>query len=168
MTLRLEVVLFLWVTAIVASGAVIFRSNEPVSELASISLDSESLTSASLETNSALDGPAAVMILERLAPEPDKTSRTLFPVVPPQQQQDVIVVAEAPRVMPILKGIVSSGAELRAIFTLGTDALDYVPAGVGSVVAGYRIREILQDRVIATDELGAEVAFSLRGSGEQE
>jgi hypothetical protein len=168
MSLRLELQLFLWVTALLCLGAAIFHSNGRDQQLALIASDSEILPHHLLNRNGALDSREADGTVERPTPEPDSSSRTLFSVVPLPHQQppESVVVAEAPRVLPILKGIVSSGAALRAIFILGPDARDYLTVGAGVDIGGYRILRILPDRVLARDEANEDVSFTLRGDGE--
>lgn len=159
--LRLELHLFLWVTAVAFVSLAIFRSGAATPP---ILFDQDTVPTVAMETVT----PQASALTIALSPDQistiDHSSRSLFPTAEPPPDLPDVVVAEEASVMPVLKGIVSSEAELRAVFASASDV--YLVLGVGDQVADFTIVSISTNEVLARDTAGRDQVFPLRGTGE--
>jgi hypothetical protein len=100
-------------------------------------------------------------------PDIDRSARTLFYIVSAPQIPSAPPPATAPDgAQPILKGIVSSGGQFQAVFATSQSGAGYVTAGVGDVVAGFRVTNVGPDRVVVSAPGGGEAIIALRGAGE--
>jgi hypothetical protein len=66
----------------------------------------------------------------------------------------------------VLKGVISSEGELRAIFALDPSATTYITAGPGDAVAGLTIQKVGSAEVIAASSTGDLIVLRLLGAGE--
>ena len=150
----------MWVTAVGLAGLAVFHGSSPTPP---VLLDP-------VETDSILQASNARILVHIDQPVlPDDTllgagSRPIFPRPDTVAAAVPEPVVESVRVLPILKGIVSSDLVLRAVFASSDDP--YVVVGPGEAIAGYIVTDISSDRVTARDDAGATQIFMLRGSGE--
>ncbi len=162
---RLELQLFLWVTAVALVALGIFRGSAPVPRLLLDEFDTDSapvVNIADHRTAGALGLRADLFTDDAFL---GSGSRPIFreqAVTPTLADIDVVVTSM--HVLPILKGIISSGKELRAVFASSSDA--YLVVGPGEHVAEFTIVSIAGDQVLAHDDLGVSQVFALRGAGE--
>jgi hypothetical protein len=159
--LRLEVHLFLWVTAAAFVALAIFGSSAIAPP---ILFDQDAVPAVATNTAAPPAMALSIALLPNQFTTIDHSSRSLFPAPEPLPDLPDVVVADQASVMPVLKGIVSSEAELRAVFALDSDA--YLVLGVGDQVADFTIVSISTNEVLARDTAGRDQIFPLRGAGE--
>jgi hypothetical protein len=162
---RLELQLFLWVTAfgLVAFG--LLHGSSSVSPVLFDEVEGDSASTVSVAYDRmpialalATDSSANDSFLE-------SNSRPIFVVpAPVPALPDGDLAATQTRALPILKGIVSSGKELRAVFASSPDA--YVVVAPGEQISEYTVTSISTEQVLARDPLGVSHTFALRGTGE--
>jgi hypothetical protein len=169
MRLRPEAHLILWVTAgLSLAGAVFYGTPN------ALNVTSEATEAANLVGSPPIKEPPPANNNEsrathRTFPEVDQGVRPLF---------DIVVVntisSEAPvapvtaAILPVLKGIISGDGNLHAIFVLDPATETLTTAQIGDHLAGYWIRDINRDGVVATTDSGTKTIFSLRGAGESQ
>lgn len=164
--MRIELHLILWVTALVSLAVPIFHGNSKSVEVEFPSRDPTVMTVDSKPPDpSGKDEPTAD-ILSRQLPEFDAQARPLFYIkdVASEGTPNVVAAAE-PDVLPVLKGIVSSGNDLRGIFFVEADG-SYVSAAVGDEVGSLRVVSIQPDRLQMAPAAGKPITLVLRGVGE--
>ncbi|MBI4924139.1 MAG: hypothetical protein HY834_20580 [Devosia nanyangense] len=167
MSLRIEGHAILWVTALLSLGFTTFHGNFTSFQEATDRNESQSQQSTQSSLGSAAQTENDRAIVERSLPEIDRQARTLFYIEAVSMEPSpapLAVVPDAARL--ILKGIVSSGGELRAVFAIAQSGEGYVTAGAGDVVAGFQITSVSRDRVVASSPNGEATVFELRGTGE--
>jgi hypothetical protein len=167
MTMRLELHLFLWVTAGLAvllqlTGGILL-SEKVVIEQSAVRVQLV-VDDTEMVENDAVSGRIAKWTEFALY---DKSVRPMFsvnyitlPVAPAE------FAAEPQTVPPVLKGVLGGDGGRKAVFTLDPAGADYIAVGVGETVSDYRIEAIGQDFVTAVSPAGEEVRFELRGAGE--
>jgi hypothetical protein len=160
--LRLELHLFLWVTAAAFVALAIFRSS---ADAPPILFDQDAVPAVATKTAAPPASALAIALLPDQFASLDHNSRPIF-AVPAEPPRDLPndVVADHPSVLPVLKGIVSSEAELRAVFASPPDV--YLVLGVGDRVADFTIVSISANEVLARDSAGQDRVLPLRGPGE--
>lgn len=165
--MRFELHLILWVTAAVSLSAVLFHGTVGVAEI-SMSGATSVGHQRSLQVEAVEQGAIKTTeMFPRPLPDVSQHTRRLFNIVAELQP----VETAAPTVsvepgLPMLKGVVSGVDGLRAVFAMDATSADYIVAGPGDSVAGYRIEDVAADRVSAVSAGGDDVTFNLRGAGE--
>lgn len=90
--------------------------------------------------------------------------RSLFP--PTLQIANVAEPNLPNQPTPILKGLISDGEVVRAVFATSSDVSAVVTAGVADAVADFLVSAIEADNVTLTAPDGATIVLTLRGPGE--
>ena len=161
--MRVELHLFLWVTAAVAIGTVLFRGPGDVPQIPSVQSGTE-LEGSLLASEEAQSAATVTLQFPRSLPDIDKRVRPLFTAVGTTPSVEA-PVAEVVAALPILKGIISGADGLHAVFVLDP-ATSYVVVGPGESIGAYQIKDVAMDRVLGVSAGGEEVTFNLRGAGE--
>jgi hypothetical protein len=167
--MRFEGHLILWVTAgLSLVGPIFYGTQVPapvpfITTKADNSIDDKPVQDQLRPNNNELQ------IASRTLPEIDQGVRSIFMVHAASSLEPITPTApiEA-RIFPVLKGIVASDGEFRAVFTLDPSASDVTIAKVGDHLAGYWIRKINADHVEAETDSGTQTSFPLRGAGESQ
>ncbi len=103
----------------------------------------------------------------RIFPEIDQSVRSLFDTPTAENASSETPVAPIPQTaLPVLKGIISSDGNLRAVFVLDPSTGTLATAQIGDHFAGFWLREINSDGVVGISEAGDRTVFALRGAGE--
>jgi hypothetical protein len=164
--MRLELHLFLWVTAGLAlviqlSGGV--RLPEQVS-LGGASIRAQIVDGKSgdpdinSETSPVVDRVGSVVY--------DPSVRPMFTVIAVSEAPAQVFVAPEVAMPPILKGVLGGVDGRRAVFSTEPGATDVVTVSPGETVTDYRIEQVGEDYVTAVSPTGEQVRFELRGAGE--
>ena len=167
MRLRPEVHLILWVTAGLSLAGTVFYGTPSPPNVTSEATEAANLVGRLPTQNQPSVGNNESRIARRTFPEIDQGVRPLFDVVTAE-----VTVSEAPiapvaaSILPVLKGIIAADGNFRAVFVLDPSTGAFTSAQIGDHLAGYWIREIDRDQVVATTESGTKTVFSLRGAGE--
>lgn len=165
--MRLELHLFLWVTAGLAvllqlSGGIHLSEKVVIEQLAvraQLVFDDTAIVGNDAVPGRIAERDGFVAYDQSVRPMFNVGSMTL-PVAPPE------VSAEPQTVLPVLKGVLGGDAGRNAVFTADPAGAGYITAGVGETVSDYRIEVIGQDFVTAVSPSGEEIRFELRGAGE--
>ena len=92
--------------------------------------------------------------------------RSLFRLAPTVEPQQAMAAAPV-TAPPVLKGIIESDQEARAVFLVGADRIPrYEVLGPGETLDEIRIVSIDRDGVVVTLPAGGTTVFRLRGEGE--
>lgn len=161
MLLRREVHLILWVSALALVVAMIFRATlPPITESGS----EANLLDTATQVRSDNDGKASgTAVWRRQLIEVPDTARALFPAASEPVEEPVQQVVPT-HAIPVLKGVIQSGSELRAVF-VDPNGGDYRTLGAGDTVGDYEIVAVEADQVSMRSPQGDEI-FHLRGPGE--
>lgn len=100
----------------------------------------------------------------RVLPDPPAAGRNLFEVAEAVESRPPALPA-AP--LPLLRGVISDGQSVRAVFATGSDGTGTVTAAVSDAVGDYRVDAITPDDVSLAGPDGKTITLKLRGSGEQ-
>lgn len=156
--LRLEGHILLWVMALVcALGTITALSQAPAS------MGSDRSSSSTPVPGSAPQQALAPDFPRRLADLP-QDGRLLFEAaeVPQQEVSAALVEISA----PLLRGVISDGITLRAVFASSADTTGTFTAKVSDLVAGYRVEAVEAGQVTLVGPDGRTEILKLRGSGE--
>lgn len=165
--MRLELHLFLWVTA----GLAVFLQLSGGIRLPEKLAFDQSLVRAQLAVddsdNSRTDLVPKIITERTGMVEYDRSMRSMFNtrfVKITDSQPDFAIGLQV--IPPVLKGVLGGDEGRRAVFTRDPSSADYIAVGVGGTVSDYRIVAIGQDFVTAVSPTGEEVTLELRGAGE--
>lgn len=155
--LRLEGIAILWVVAMACVAANFW----PRAADADRAVSSDPVETASVGYVAAAAKPDSRF--PRVLPEPPATGRNLFEVVEVVESQQP-VPPTAP--MPLLRGVISDGQTIRAVFATAPDGSGTVTAALSDSVGDYRVDAITPDDVTLAGPDGKTITLKLRGSGE--
>lgn len=164
--MRLELHLFLWVTA---GLAVLVQLSGGLRLPAQIPFDGVSVRAQLADANGqSADEKVDIHSLEgRIgAADYDYAIRPMFTVIAAPEIQPAIVTLSETASPPELKGMLGGDDGRRAVFSNKPGTAEVVIVSAGAEVAGYRIELVGEDFVLATAPTGDEVRFELRGAGE--
>jgi len=164
--MRLELHLFLWVTAGLAlviqfSGGVrlpeqvSFEDSQIRAQIVDIKSGDHDINS---DTSLAEDRVGSVVY--------DPSVRPMFTVIAVSEAPAQVFVAPDVAIPPVLKGVLSGVNGRRAVFSPEPGATEVVTASPGETVADYRIEQIGEDYVTAVSPMGEQLRIELRGAGE--
>lgn len=164
--MRLELHLFLWVTACLAVGVALFRGETSQLKIPSHDPQSEELLVLHAPEPEVSSSRFGRIFVGKHRGEPEAGSR-LFQVIPFSANNDGAVSSASRSLhsVPILKGILEGDGVRRALFAI--EGSTYWVASEGETVAGYVIRQIGGDRVVAIGADREPLTFTLRGAGER-
>ncbi len=169
MRLRPEVHLILWVTAGLSLAGAVFHSTQSLPNLTSEAIEAENLIVSLPTKNQPSVNNNESRVTLRTFPEIDQAVRPLFDVtVIPIAASEASIAPAVALTLPVLKGIIASDGNFRAVFVLDPATGAFTSAEIGDHLAGYWIREIDPDRVVVTTDSGTKTTFSLRGIGESQ
>lgn len=167
--MRIEIHAALWVAAGVAMGLAIWHGATRAAYLSSWEDEVRAaqpqvprLEIAGLGNQGRETVPPVVTV----APKNGRTLFTINDAARPAPVPMQAVEQPVPKPTPVLRGIVSEGARVRAVFESSTTAPDYVVVGVGDEVGGYRVLAIDPDSLAVENGDGARQTLKLRGAGE--
>jgi hypothetical protein len=161
--MRRELTVILWVTALSSLGLVLIHGNLSVG-IGNVLIEGDELTPAGPSgqtTNAPSNGPNTGLEL----PPPNPLTRALFDIAIPPATPSAPAVVAVEAAPPVLKGIVSSEGELRAIFA-SPNTSQYQSAGEGETIGGFKITALLPDSVSLVSPVGTRTDLRLRGPGE--
>ena len=165
--MRLELHLFLWVTA---GLAVLLQLSGGIRLPEKLTFD-QSLVRAQLAVDDT-DNSRTDLVPGRITARTgmvgyDRSIRSMFNtrLVTFQDSQPEFAIG-LQVIPPVLKGVLGGDEGRRAVFARGPSGADYIAVGVGETVSDYRIVAIGQDFVTAVSPAGEEVTLELRGAGE--
>lgn len=164
--MRLELHLFLWVTACLAVGAALLRGENSQLQIPYQNLQSEELLALrEPEQISPSSRFARIFVAEHV--EDHGSVNRLFDMIPSTVDNDLSNRSEleSQRIIPILKGIIYRDGIRVAVFAV--EGSEYLLASEGEAVAGYVIRQIGNDGVVAIGGDREPLTFTLRGAGER-
>jgi hypothetical protein len=164
--MRLELHLFLWVTA---GLALVTQLSGGVRLLEKVSVGSAPIRAQIVdEKYDNIDvNPGASPVMDRVESVTyDPSVRPMFTVIAEYEAPAQIIVAHEVAILPVLKGVLLGVNGRRAVFSPEPGATEVVTASAGETVADFRIEQVGEDYVTAVSPTGEQVRFELRGAGE--